>query len=373
MVDAEALADIISDAVATATAPLLARIAVLERRADVRAKDGTPGERGEKGDPGRDGKDADPELIREELARALLSIPAPKDGTSVTVDDVAPLIASEVAKAVAALPTPKDGVNGKDGESVSADAVHAMVKDAVAAEVAKMPLPRDGKDADPAVIRAEVIKVIGDVPMPKDGRDGKDGESIPLDVIVSMVKDAVAEEVAQIPPAKDGKDGIGVTGALISREGDLVFTFTNGETKSIGAVVGAKGDPGRDGVNGKDGADGLGFDDIDVQHDGERTFAIKFLRGERTKNAGDFTIPCVIYRGVWEEGRSYAKGDAVTWGGSQWVAKEVTTAKPGDSAPASRAWQLAVKAGRDGKQGLQGPAGPQGAKGDKGDRGPERW
>jgi hypothetical protein len=74
----------------------------------------------------------------------------------------------------------------------------------------------------------------------------------------------------------------------------------------------------------------------------------------------------------WEE-RAYAKGDSVTWGGSQWIAKEATEAKPGDSAPSARAWQLAVKAGRDGKQGPHGPQGTKGEKGDKGDRGPERW
>jgi hypothetical protein len=56
--------------------------------------------------------------------------------------------------------------------------------------------------------------------------------------------------------------------------------------------------------------------------------------------------------GVWGEGRSYLKGDGVTWGGSFWIAQDDTADKPEASA---KSWRLAVKRGRDGKD----FAGPQ--------------
>lgn len=56
--------------------------------------------------------------------------------------------------------------------------------------------------------------------------------------------------------------------------------------------------------------------------------------------------PILQYRGVWTSGTSYPAGSCVTWAGSSWIAKEPTSAKPGDGATS---WQLAIKAGRDGK------------------------
>lgn len=113
--------------------------------------------------------------------------------------------------------------------------------------------------------------------------------------------------------------------------------------------------PGPPGLNGKDGADGLGWDDLVVEHDGERTFTIKFMRGERVKVAGSFTIPADIYRGVYVEGKTYERGDGVTWAGSEWHCHEPTTTKPGDG---SKAWTLKVKRGRDGKDGKDAPTVP---------------
>jgi integrin beta 3 len=137
-------------------------------------------------------------------------------------------------------------------------------------------------------------------------------------------------------------------------------------------LPGGQGEKGLDGKDGRDGVDGLGFDDLGVDYDGERTFTITFVRGEQTKRF-PVTVPFTLYRGIWEEGRAYEAGDVVTWSGSTWVAKTATTAKPGLADEASRAWQLAVKSGRDGKTGPEGPHGPVGPRGEKGDRGPDRW
>lgn len=148
------------------------------------------------------------------------------------------------------------------------------------------------------------------------------------------------------PPGPDGKPG---------RDGRDGLPGWPGEK-------GADGSHGRDGVN---GTDGLGFDDLAVLHDGERGFTLRFTRGDVVKDF-PFRIPCVIYRGVFEAGRAYEKGDSVTFGGSQWIARDATDAKPGVG---STPWQLAVKVGRDGKEGKQGQPGSQGPKGERGDHG----
>lgn len=89
-----------------------------------------------------------------------------------------------------------------------------------------------------------------------------------------------------------------------------------------------------------------------------------FSRGDQVKRF-DVKFPVPIYRGVYVSGQSYEKGDCVTFGGSQWIAKLDTSEKPGGDAGA-RAWQLSVKVGRDGKDGRQGPQGPAGLNGKDG-------
>jgi collagen type III alpha len=122
----------------------------------------------------------------------------------------------------------------------------------------------------------------------------------------------------------------------------------------------------KDGTNGQDG---LGFDEITVEHDGERTFTFVGRRGDVVKQLGRGVVPVVLDRGVWKSGRSYEKGDGVTWGGAFWIAQKETTAKPGEDGPRVDDWRLAVKKGSEGKVGPAGPPGPKGDKGDKGDRG----
>lgn len=76
---------------------------------------------------------------------------------------------------------------------------------------------------------------------------------------------------------------------------------------------GEKGDPGAAGAPGRDGLDGK---------------------------------PGLEYCGVYVDGRSYDRGELVTYAGSTWHCNEPTTTKPGDG---SKAWVLMVKRGRDGK------------------------
>lgn len=157
---------------------------------------------------------------------------------------------------------------------------------------------------------------------------------------------------------RDGKDGVGAAGAIVDRDGNLVLTLTDGATCALGRVVGADGKdgaPGRDGKDGapgKDGRDGLGFDDLSVEFDGERTFVFRFARGDALREFRH-SVDFVLDRGVYAAGRVYAKGDGVTFGGSFWIAQQATDEKPGTG----DGWRLAVKKGRDGRDG--GPPKPQ--------------
>ena len=114
-----------------------------------------------------------------------------------------------------------------------------------------------------------------------------------------------------------------------------------------GQVPGPAGKDGTAGRDGKDGADGLGFDDLSTVQDDERSFTIKASRGDRVQVIGTARFPVQIQQGVYVEGKSYTKGDVVTWGGSQFCCNEDTITKP----ETSKAWTLIVKRGRDGKDG----------------------
>jgi hypothetical protein len=56
--------------------------------------------------------------------------------------------------------------------------------------------------------------------------------------------------------------------------------------------------------------------------------------------AKEFTVPTMIYRGVYRAGEVYEKGDVVTWAGSTWHAGAKTSEKPGTG---STAWTMSTK------------------------------
>jgi len=106
----------------------------------------------------------------------------------------------------------------------------------------------------------------------------------------------------------------------------------------------------------------------------ERGAFLRFNRGDVTK---EFFVPIVLDRGVYSDGKTYYKGNGVTWSGSFWIAQDETSGvKPGTGATA---WRLAVKRGADGKQGIPGLNGKDGAAGANGrdltNRGPDgsKW
>lgn len=98
----------------------------------------------------------------------------------------------------------------------------------------------------------------------------------------------------------------------------------------------------------------LGLGDFSVEFDNERTITLVVEKDGQTSKF-PIRLPTMLDRGVWRAG-SYQKGDAVSFGGSLFIAQRDTEDKPetGD------AWRLAVKRGRDGSEGKIGRTGPPG-------------
>ncbi|MYZ41413.1 hypothetical protein [Schauerella aestuarii] len=212
-----------------------------------------------------------------------------------------------IERTIAELPSPragepgKDGVDGKDATPLDEGVVIENI-------LARIPIPSNGKDGAPGI----------------DGKDGKDGSSFTID------------------DAKNLLDG------HLARW-ELDFERRANETLQRAIDRLEKPKDGINGADGKDGLDGLGFDDMTIEHDGERGFCMTFAAGEKTKRF-EFTIPVVIDRGFYKEGESFEKGDGVTFGGSYWISQAVTRSKPEIGNPD---WRLAVKKGRDAKNSVE--------------------
>lgn len=195
---------------------------------------------------------------------------------------------------------------------------------------------RDGADAPPVSdeqITAAVQRYLSVNP-PAAGADGRDG--------------ADGQPGAKGEDGRDGVDGVGLAGAVIDRAGELNVTLTNGQVRNLGPVVGKDG---RDGVNGERGDAGFSLTDFDTDwRPEEKVLVLRWDAGE-TSYSHELFVPYVRDMGVWAEGKSYLKGDGVTWAGSFWIAQDDTSDKP----DVGKGWRLAVKRGRDGKD-FAGPA-----------------
>lgn len=238
------IAPVLKDFVSQSLSPVLSRIDEIDKRlSELPAP--------------RDGKDADPdttanvvflriqpeieelrktllETIPEQINEVVSSLPVPKDGEpgkSVTIDELSPIIAEEVSKAVAKVPVPKDGEPGK---SVTVDEIKPVLAEEVSKAVAALPLPKDAPPVAP-----EAIDV----------------------AVAAFLK-------ANPPPA--GKDGIALADVLIDREGHLNAILSNGQTKSLGPVVGKDG---IDGTPGKDGKDAEPVTEIELDEEVSKSVA----------------------------------------------------------------------------------------------------
>lgn len=169
------------------------------------------------------------------------------------------------------------------------------------------------------------------------------------------------------PVGKDGRDGVD---GVVGPRGEKGLDGANGRD-GVDGRDGQPGVPGRDGAigpQGEKGLDGINGRDGTLEH---ATFVQVDSRTGRWLRAdgstlGEMKSPATIYRGIFRPGDVYEEGDAVTRGGSLWIARERTQTTPGEGASG---WQLAAKCGRDGLNGKAGPQGPQGPTGSKGDPG----
>lgn len=89
----------------------------------------------------------------------------------------------------------------------------------------------------------------------KDGKDGKDGIGIKSAKIndkgelVISYSDGNSVNLDKVV-GETVNNGVGIASSIINEKGELVLTYTNGETANLGGVVG------KDGRDGKNGADG---------------------------------------------------------------------------------------------------------------------
>lgn len=255
---------------------------------------------------------------------------------------LAPVLKGLIDKAVSALSDRIDAVERSVSQLPD-------VNEAVAKAIAQLPPAKDGKDgkdAPPVDVGMIIREVAAQIPAPKDGADGQPGASVTIEDVRPLVESEVAKAVSAIPKAADGEPG------RDGRDGQPGLPGRDGQDGKDGA----------DGASGKDGADGLGFDDLSVEYDGERTVSLLFARGEVVKRF-DLSLPVVLDRGVYRHDEKHARGDAVSYGGSLWIAqKDAPEGKPGESSD----WRLAVKKGRDGKDGKDGDRGERGLEGKAG-------
>lgn len=361
---------------------LSARIDALEKREPLHGRDGlpgVPGATGLKGDQGERGADAPPVDVDAIVQRVAALIPAPKDGAPGAPGQDADLtVVTELKAEIVALQTRLAALPGPE-------AMLAAVRQMVTTEVAALPAPVNGKDGADGRDGLDGLAGPAGEPGPagpagpagRDGIDGQAGEPGPVGSPGIQGEMGLAgKDGADGRHGVDGKDGIGLAGAVITREGTLVVTLTDGTTRELGVVVGRDGAPGAagrdgsDGLQGKDGApgrDGHLTDGVKIVHLDEHRRSFCFADGTPI-DGGEFDVPS--YAGVYKAGETYHRGRLVTWGGSMWHANKTTTAKPGDG---SGDWTLCVKKGTDGASGKPGPQGPQGPRGDQGPMGPARY
>ena len=188
---------------------------------------------------------------------------------------------------------------------VTGDDMRPMLEQMVKEAVSHIPVPRDGRDYDPDVLRKAVLEAVNALPAPQDGRD------------------ATALEIL---PAIDDQKSF-PRGTYATHQGGLWRAYEK--------------------THGMRGWECLvdGVADIDISMTGERLFSVVVRQSSGQRTEKTFSLPVMLYRGVFRAGETYHPGDTVTWGGSLWHCNSMTEDKPGEAH--SSAWTLAAKRGRD--------------------------
>ncbi|WP_108367709.1 phage portal protein [Enterobacter hormaechei] len=265
-----------------------------------------------------------------------------------------PDVATMVSEAVAAIPAPRDG------KSVTVDEITPVLQELVSNAVAEIPVPKDGKDFEPAMLKQAVEEAVSEavaaIPVPKDGKSVTTEDVQPMIqelVSASMpelpdVKSLVNEAIAALPAAEPGKDGENGRDALSL---EILPFIDEGKSYPRGSYATHNGGLWRayEKTHGMRGWECLvdGVAGIDIQQSEQRCFTLTVNRTSGASETKSFDVPVMIYQGVFKSGQEYLPGDTVTWGGSLWHCDEQTQYKPGEAG--SKGWTLAAKRGRDGR------------------------
>lgn len=203
---------------------------------------------------------------------------------------------------------------------------------------------RIGKALEPLLERLAALEAveIPDVPTAADvARTLLAGDEIKTLVDLHVTEAVEQIETVKGDPGEPGRDGVGLAGALIDRDGNLVVTLANGEAKNLGPVVG------KDGENGVNGKDGAGLTELVRTYDPEAHEIVERW-GEK-----ELRYPAGGIRpgDYWREGTKAVAASVWTHAGVAWIAKRDTSDKPSrDSAD----WQIFANKGRDGTDGRNG-------------------
>jgi len=233
-----------------------------------------------------------------------------------------------------------DGINGKDG------APGIDGKDGAPGPQGERGAPGiDGKDGAPGIDGKDGAPGIDG----KDGAPGPQGEP--------GTAGPAGEAGPQGPVGVDGKDGApgprgergapgepGTAGKSVTVDdikpliqGEMSrweLDFERRATDLLQRAVDRFPQP-------KDGRDGVSFDDFALESkDGGRTIVVK-LRGAGHEETvvREVRTAALVYRGVYKTDTKYLHGDAMTYGGSMWVAQKDDPGTPGDGI----GWKLAIK------------------------------
>lgn len=201
----------------------------------------------------------------------------------------------------------------------------------------------DSVDVDYQKIEQIIDDKFKSIPVPENGKDGADGKD---GVDGDNGKDGVdgkdgkdGADGANGSDGVDGKDGISPEPELVAKAMEHHFAkwaldFERMANEKFEKALSSIPRP----------KDAIEIKDFDIQlGDDMRTVTVSL--GDISKQ---IKLNSILDKGVFKMGSTYQAGDAVTYGGSLWIAQKDNN---GASVPNdSDEWRLAVKRGRDGKE-----------------------
>ena len=206
---------------------------------------------------------------------------------------------------------------------------------------------------DPVEFGKQMGALVREAVAPLQARIDKLEKSIPApvsasDVVALIDTGAIAKKVADsieidVQPPEPTPTAEQVAATFERRFSDLVLSWERQARDTFERAADRMPIP----TDGRDGRDALPLEsfDLSLAEDG-RTVTVKMQAGE-TVLEKSLKIASVLDRGVYKSEAEYECGDAVTHGGSLWIAQ--TDAPEGAPGLGGKGWRLAVKKGRDGK------------------------